>query len=168
MAAVVSSQGVVITALGTVTPYIASVYDWRWIYYITSGFGIVAWLLLVVFLPETRWTRSKEELSRRSLSGSRPKSRLTRCAGGQQLYPVEPGKNRPEIDRDRYLTPTQWSYMGLVQNGSEWRLAGMSMLNTLRTTPFPAIVWATVANSIFVIVNSAAQQISSFALLAQG
>jgi MFS family permease len=64
MAAVVSSQGIVITAMGIVTPYIASVYDWRWIYYITSGFGILAWLLLVVFLPETRWTRSKEELSR--------------------------------------------------------------------------------------------------------
>jgi hypothetical protein len=58
--------------------------------------------------------------------------------------------------------------MGLLQNGSEWKQAGMSMLNTLRTTPFPAIVWATVANSIFVIVNSAAQQIGSFALLAQG
>ncbi len=64
MAAVVSSQGIVITALGIVTPYIASVYDWRWIYYITSGTGILAWLLLVVFLPETRWKRSKEELSR--------------------------------------------------------------------------------------------------------
>jgi hypothetical protein len=58
--------------------------------------------------------------------------------------------------------------MGLLQNGSEWKQAGMSMLNTLRITPFPAIVWATVANSIFVIVNSAAQQIGSFALLAQG
>lgn len=63
MATVVSSQGVVITILGIVTPYIASVHDWRWIYYITSGGGIVAWLLLIVFLPETRWTRSKEELS---------------------------------------------------------------------------------------------------------
>jgi hypothetical protein len=58
--------------------------------------------------------------------------------------------------------------MALFQHGFEWRQAGMSMLNTLRTTPFPAIVWATLANSIFVIVNSAAQQISSFALLAQG
>ena len=58
--------------------------------------------------------------------------------------------------------------MGLVQNGWEWKQAGMSMLDTLRTTPFPAIILATVANSIFVIVNSAAQQISSFALLAQG
>lgn len=64
MAAIVSSQGVVITALGTVTPYIASNYDWRWIYYITSGFGIAAWLLLIVFLPETRWPRSQEELSK--------------------------------------------------------------------------------------------------------
>ncbi len=63
MAAIVSSQGIVITALGIVTPYIASVYDWRWIYYITSGLGVIAWLLLIVFLPETRWNRSKEELS---------------------------------------------------------------------------------------------------------
>lgn len=172
MAAIVSSQGIVITALGIITPYIASVYDWRWIYYITSGLGVIAWLLLIVFLPETRWNRSKEELS----MASPPKpsirfslcSELTRRIGGQQLHPVEPGKDRPEIDLTRYPAPTQWSYMGLVQNGSEWKQAGMSMLDTLRTTPFPAIVWATVANSIFVIVNSAAQQISSFALLAQG
>ncbi|SPQ26675.1 3053285c-8b62-4d7d-9ae3-d5ffa89e139b [Thermothielavioides terrestris] len=150
MAAVVASQGILITGLGILTPYLASVHDWRWIYYITSGFGIVAWLLLVVFLPETRWTRSKEELS------------------GQQFYPIEPGKNRPEIDYGGRPPPSQWSYMALFQHGFEWRQAGMSMLNTLRTTPFPAIVWATLANSIFVIVNSAAQQISSFALLAQG
>ncbi len=84
------------------------------------------------------------------------------------MHPVEPDKNRPEIDLAKYSAPTQSWYMGLVQNGTDWKQAGMSMLNTLRTTPFPAIVWATVANSIFVIVNSAAQQISSFALLAQG
>ncbi|KAK3303116.1 major facilitator superfamily domain-containing protein, partial [Chaetomium strumarium] len=150
MAAVVSSQGIVITALGIVTPYIASVHDWRWVYYITSSFGIVAWLLLIAFLPETRWTRSKEELS------------------GQQFYPLEPGETRPKLDYERYPAPTQWSYLGLFQNGFAWKQAGMSMLNTLRATPFPAIVWATVANSIFVIVNSAAQQIGAFALLAQG
>lgn len=58
--------------------------------------------------------------------------------------------------------------MRLIQNGFEGKEAGISMLNTLRTTWFPAIVWSTLANSIFVIVNSAAQQITSFALLAQG
>ncbi|KXX80830.1 hypothetical protein MMYC01_201868 [Madurella mycetomatis] len=150
MAAVVSSQGIVITALGTVTPYIASNHDWRWLYYITSGFGIGAWILLFVFVPETRWARSKEELS------------------GQQFHPVKPGENRPELDYNTYSAPTKWTYMGIFQNGFQWKEAGMSMLNTLRTTPFPAILWATAANSIFVIANSAAQQIGSFALLSQG
>lgn len=28
-----------------------------------QGLGVVAWLLLLVFLPETRWMRSKKELS---------------------------------------------------------------------------------------------------------
>lgn len=88
--------------------------------------------------------------------------------GGQQLHHVEPGKDRPELDYRSYPAPTRWTYLGVFQNGLEWKQAWMSMLNTLRTTPFPAIVWATVMNSIFVIVNSAAQQIGSFALLAQG
>ncbi|KAK3904236.1 major facilitator superfamily domain-containing protein, partial [Staphylotrichum tortipilum] len=149
MAAIVSSQGVVITALGTVTPYIASVYDWRWIYYITSGFGIAAWYPTSCLA----WPITDH-------NGCR--------VGGQQLHPIEPGKNRPEIDRTNHQTPTQWSYMRLLQNRAEWKQAGKSMLNTLWTTPFPAIIWATVTNSTFLIVNSAAQQISSFALLAQG
>lgn len=42
------------------------------------------------------------------------------------------------------------------------------MLNTLRTTLFPAVVWSILANSIFLITNQAAQQLGSFALLAQG
>jgi hypothetical protein len=40
--------------------------------------------------------------------------------------------------------------MGFFQFGFEWKEAGKSMLNTLRTTFFPAVVWATIANSIFV------------------
>ncbi|KAK0709211.1 major facilitator superfamily domain-containing protein [Lasiosphaeria miniovina] len=85
--------------------------DWRWLYYITSGLGVVAWLLLLLFLPET-WMRSKEGLS------------------GRKLYPLKPGRqNRPELD---------------------YKEAGLSMLDALRTAFFPAVVWATVANSIFV------------------
>lgn len=42
------------------------------------------------------------------------------------------------------------------------------MLDTLRTTLFPAVVWSVLANSIFLIANQAAQQLGSFALLAQG
>ncbi|KAK3381974.1 major facilitator superfamily domain-containing protein [Podospora didyma] len=150
MSAIVSSQGIIITGLGIAAPYIASNYDWRWLYFITSGVGIAAWLLLLVFLPETRWMRSKEELS------------------GQQVYPLEPGKNRPALNYATYSAPTKWTYMGFFQTGFEWQAAGMSMLNSLRTALFPAVVWATIANSIFIVVNTASQQIGSFALLAQG
>lgn len=52
--------------------------------------------------------------------------------------------------------------------GFEWRNAGISMLDTLRTTFFPAVVWSVLVNSIFLIVNQAAQQLGSFALLAAG
>ena len=42
------------------------------------------------------------------------------------------------------------------------------MLETLWTTWFPAIIWATLANSAFIIINQGAAQLSSFALLSQG
>lgn len=42
------------------------------------------------------------------------------------------------------------------------------MLDTIRSTFFPAVVWSVIANSIFLITNQAAQQLGSFALLAQG
>jgi MFS family permease len=63
MAAIVSSQGVVLIGLGIAAPYVAANYTWRWLYFITSGLGFVAWVLLIGYLPETRWARSKEELS---------------------------------------------------------------------------------------------------------
>ena len=63
MSTIVSSQGIIITVLGTLAPYIASNYDWRWLYYITAGLGFVAWILLIFLVPETRRVRSKEELS---------------------------------------------------------------------------------------------------------
>lgn len=62
MSAIVASQGVFVIGLGIAGPYIAANYDWRWVYFITSGLGFVAWILLIVFLPETRWKRSKAEL----------------------------------------------------------------------------------------------------------
>ena len=151
-----SSQGSIIIGLGTVTPYSASNYDWRWIYYITSGAGIIAWILLLIFLPETRWKRSKEELN---MVIALPQSLLiTKLSspGGQQLYPVTPGKDRLDLDYTTYFAPTTWTYIGLFQHDLKWKEAGLSMLNTLRITLFPVIIWATITNGIFVIVHSAA------------
>lgn len=52
--------------------------------------------------------------------------------------------------------------------GFEWRNAAISMLDTLKTTFFPAVVWSILTNSIFLITTQAAQQLGSFALLAEG
>ncbi|SPO05542.1 uncharacterized protein DNG_08229 [Cephalotrichum gorgonifer] len=150
MSLVISTQGLVIIALGVAAPYIAANYSWRWLYYITSGFGILAWLLLIVGLPETRWKRSREELS------------------GARIYPVPEGKQRPDLEPETYGPRTLWTDLGVFQFGLDWKGAGVSMLNTLRSTVFPAVVWCVLANSVFIIANQATQQILSFALLAQG
>ncbi|KAI6272230.1 hypothetical protein MCOR27_005317 [Pyricularia oryzae] len=150
MSVVVSSQGLLIISVGIATPYIAANYSWRWIYWITSGFGVFAWVLLLFFMPETRFTRSKKALV------------------GEAIYPLEEGEDRPQIDHLNYAPRTIWTEVGVFNCGFEWREAGISMLNTLRTTLFPVVIWTTLMNSAFIIAAQATQQISAFALLAQG
>lgn len=150
MSAIVSSQGIFIVGFGVASPYIASNFTWRWLYFITSGFGIFAWILIIVLLPETRWTRSPEALA------------------GQKIYPLPPGANRPEIDTQNYSVRSFMQEMLIGQNGFEWRNAGQSMVDTFRSTYFPAIIWAVLANAIFVICSQAAAQLTSFSLLAAG
>ncbi|KAI8300365.1 hypothetical protein K4K61_009820 [Colletotrichum sp. SAR11_59] len=150
MSAVVSSQGIIIIGLGVAAPWVSANYTWRWMYYITSGLGILAWALLIAFLPETRWTRSQAELS------------------GQKIFPLAPGQNRPELDFTTFTPRTTWTNIGVFQNGFEFKRAAKSMFDALRSTYFPAIIWAVLANSIMIVNNQAAQQITPFALLAQG
>ena len=57
-----ASQGPLIVLFGTLGPWIAVNNTWRWIYWSTSIAGIGAWFLLIVFVPETRKTRSTPEL----------------------------------------------------------------------------------------------------------
>ncbi|OBR11188.1 Major facilitator superfamily transporter [Colletotrichum higginsianum IMI 349063] len=150
MSAIVSSQGLFIISLGVLAPWVSANYTWRWLYYITSGLGIVAWAIIFAFLPETRWTRSQDELS------------------GQKTYPLKPGMNRPELDYVSYTPRTIWTNIGFFQNGFEFKPAAKSMLDALRSTYFPAIIWAVLVNSAMIVINQAAQQINPFALLAQG
>jgi predicted MFS family arabinose efflux permease len=56
-------KGLIIVTLGIGSPVIILNLGWRYLYFITSAIAIAAWLALFAFLPETRWTRSKEELS---------------------------------------------------------------------------------------------------------
>jgi MFS family permease len=89
-------------------------------------------------------------------------------AGGQKLWPLRAGQDRPDLDYGSYPAPTLWTYVGVFQNGFEWKNAAISMLDTLRTTFFPAVVWCVLANTVYIVANQAVGQIAAFALLAQG
>ncbi|KAL8303352.1 hypothetical protein RB597_005094 [Gaeumannomyces tritici] len=165
MSTIVSSQGVIIIALGIASPYIAANHSWRWIYRVTTGFGAVAWALLLLFLPEARWARSKEELNRFFVRLEPSASDLWL---GHNVYDIAPDEDRPQLDTARFRARSAWDDVGVFNCGFEWREAGVSMLDTLRTTFLPVVLWVTAANSALLVATQAATQVLSFALLAQG
>lgn len=87
---------------------------------------------------------------------------------GKPEEKLEPGENRPRLDYARYGKRTLWTNIGVFNAGFEWKNAAISMLDTLKTTFFPAVIWSILTNSIFLITTQAAQQLGSFALLAEG
>lgn len=62
IALIFSAQGPMIVLFGILGPWIAVNYTWRYVYFITSAIGILAWIFVILFVPETRVIRSKEEL----------------------------------------------------------------------------------------------------------
>ncbi|CAI4211706.1 unnamed protein product [Parascedosporium putredinis] len=87
---------------------------------------------------------------------------------GARIYPIPEGASRPDLDFETYGKRTLWSDFGVFQMGFDFKAAGLSMLNTVRTTFFPTVLWCVLTNSIFIITNQATHQITSFALLAHG
>ncbi|KAI5928650.1 major facilitator superfamily transporter [Camillea tinctor] len=150
LSAIVASQGPIIIATGVAGPYLAANFTWRWIYWFTSILGIVAWILIILFVPETRWERSKEELA------------------GQKIWHVPEGADRPELDYATYGHRTWKTNLALFPETFEWKKAGKSILNCARSTLFPAVFWAILINSAFSTIQSSTSQTISFALLAAG
>lgn len=65
-----ATQGLIIVGLGIASPVIVLDMSWRWIYYFTAMFALLSWIALCIFLPETRWARTNEELSMLSPTSS--------------------------------------------------------------------------------------------------
>jgi len=63
-----SMQGILILALGISSSYIVARISWRWLYFIGSIITAASLLMMVLFLPETRWYRTPEELRRKPKS----------------------------------------------------------------------------------------------------
>lgn len=150
IAAVFAAQGPMIVLFGILGPWIAVNYTWRYVYFITSAIGILAWLGLIAYVPETRVSRSKAELA------------------GQQIYPMVAGEDRTRLDYTTYGKRTMWDDLGMFNYGFEWRESVNNIVATLRTIVFPAVMWATLVQTVFGLFMSASGQVISFALLAAG
>ncbi|CAK7206138.1 hypothetical protein SEUCBS139899_008922 [Sporothrix eucalyptigena] len=150
IAAIMACQGPMMTIFGILSPYIAVEHSWRWIYLITSAVGVLAWVLLIVFVPETRIVRSKQELN------------------GQQIWPVQPGSTRTELDYATYGKRTLRDDLGMFNRGFQWREAFLQMLRSLQTTYFPAMLLVICIDAVFFIILQSVGQTISFALLAAG
>ncbi|UQC79425.1 major facilitator superfamily transporter [Colletotrichum lupini] len=150
VASIIASQGPMIMLFGILGPYIAVNWDWRWIYWITSAVGVLTWIMLILFVPETLRQRSKAELA------------------GHQLWPIAAGEDRTQLDYATYGARTRWDDLGFFQSGTHWKDAGLQIIATLKTTMFPAVLWCTLLQVAFGMVMGATGQATSFALLAAG
>ncbi|PSR86956.1 major facilitator superfamily domain-containing protein [Coniella lustricola] len=135
-----AGQGLFIVSIGLTSPLIIVKLSWRWIYYITAGAGILVWIGMIFLVPETRWVRSQEELA------------------GQEVHPVRPGEVRPRLDHARYGYRSNSDDFGVFAVKTEWRLCRKSVMQTIRATVFPNVLWVIALNSIFVGALSATQQ----------
>jgi MFS family permease len=71
MSTIWASQGLIIVGIGIGSPVIVATKGWRFLYYVTSGLAIGAWIGLIFGVPETRWMRCQSELGKQMQRGWR-------------------------------------------------------------------------------------------------
>lgn len=81
---------------------------------------------------------------------------------------MAPGESRTKLDFATYGARTWWDDLGVFNCGYEWREAANQIVATVKTILFPAIVWATLLQTVFGITMGATGQAVSFALLGAG
>lgn len=57
-----AAQGIIIIAIGFAGAYIVINLSWHWVYYITAAAAGFFWLGIFIFLPETRFNRTRAEM----------------------------------------------------------------------------------------------------------
>lgn len=64
ISAIFAAQGIIIIVLGIAAPYMIIDMSWRWMYFLTA-IGAAFFLVGVfLFMPETRWDRTRSEMSK--------------------------------------------------------------------------------------------------------
>lgn len=153
-------QAIITAGLSAAAPFLAEVYDWRWMYYITGTAGFLVWLALVALVPETRWTlRTKTQLCGGGCGGDADFS--------VSVYADEDRKDR--LDYEAHGGRTLWTDMGVfvVSPFGSWRWsrAGSSVLDLARTALLPAVVWVAAVQAVLLVAYTAALEMAATMLL---
>ncbi|KAL9078211.1 MAG: hypothetical protein Q9157_002864 [Trypethelium eluteriae] len=148
ISAVWSWQAIIIVTIGLAAPYVIADLDWRWLYYILGILGAFSWILLLLFVPETRWMRTSEELN------------------GESPCPLPAGQYRPRLDPTTYGNRNFKSNFGILMGKYDWNWAGSALYNTMKSALFPNMVWMILVNSIFMAITNSAYQLGAPVLLA--
>ncbi|GAB0138542.1 hypothetical protein EsDP_00006774 [Epichloe bromicola] len=135
---VFATQGLIVVTLGISAPYIIGHASWRVIYFVTAAAGLLFWIIMFFVLPETKFERSDDE--HRGIPATR----------------LRPGRNRPDIDHDKYPARTWKGDLQLYQGDADWN-AGLSALwDSLRTFFYPHLFFITMLNSAVIAATLAA------------
>ncbi|OAQ97761.1 hypothetical protein LLEC1_00548 [Akanthomyces lecanii] len=145
---VFATQGLIIVALGVAAPYVIGYASWRVIYFATAGAGLLFWIALFFFLPETRYDRSEDENQ------------------GIPAVPLRPGQKRPYLDHVSY-PPRSWrDDLKLFQCKIDWRSGIDALAACFRTFFYPHMLFVTLLNSAVIAMALAAGYTAAPQLLA--
>ncbi|KAM3514700.1 hypothetical protein MY11210_001671 [Beauveria gryllotalpidicola] len=145
---VFATQGLIIVALGVASPYIIGYANWRVIYFATAGAGLLFWVCLFFFLPETKFDRSENEKN------------------GIPAVPLRPGQKRPDIDHVGYRPRRFKDDIKLFQSKVDWRSGIDALLACFRTFFYPHMLFVTLLNSAVIAMTFAAGYTTAPQLLA--
>ncbi|KAL2829632.1 major facilitator superfamily domain-containing protein [Aspergillus pseudoustus] len=143
-----ASQGLVTISLGIGANYIVARMSWRWLYYIGGIITAVSWVLLILFLPETRWQRSVSDL--RGERGDLPRH-----------------VKRPDIDYASFGHPGPLSHVLQGTRGGVLLSDGiMSVKEIFKTMALPAVLYCVVLNAVMLGIGLGSSLTATTVLLA--
>ncbi|KAF1808142.1 MFS general substrate transporter [Eremomyces bilateralis CBS 781.70] len=138
-----ASGGVMACGLGIASSRIVADLGWRWFYWIMTIPAGLAFILIFVFVPETKFPRSQK-----SLDGD--------------LSLVSQGQLRPEIDHGLHGRK-RWGWT--VFQYREWPQAWHTLIEMGQSLLLPNILWIILLNSASIGTNIANQMAGGVVLL---
>ena len=150
-----TAQGVIIIALGIGSPYMIINLDWRCVYYMTAIIAALFLVAIAIFLPETRWHRTRDEMSKSGL--------------GRDPSTAADNASTDGVPRDesRHVREKRtWKYdLALRRGHLEWKKGWIAFADTVRTFFFPHIFFITMLDSAMIAAALAAGYTASPALI---